>query len=166
MTTDGISGLGDSAEVRFRRITGATRALRAKDGDAVLFESNIEIKRAGAKTLNQVRAVKYIPLVALYEKTDTWYVVPAPDVVRLVSSKTRGQHTENPFESATLSIQNLDAFSLSDERELKDAVRRAVHRGQAFPDLKRAMQKVLSDSKALATSSKDEIQVILSRLGL
>jgi len=86
--------------------------------------------------------------------------------VCLVSSKTRGQHTENPFESATLNIQNLDPFSLSDERELKDAVRHAVHRGQAFPDLQRAMQKVLSDSKALAISSKEEIQVLLSRLDL
>lgn len=55
----------------------------------------IEVKSATSNTLNQVRAVKYIPLVAYHVPTEAWFVVPAPDVVRLVSSKARGQHTEN-----------------------------------------------------------------------
>ena len=64
-------------------------------GDAELGGAFVEVKKATAATLNQVRAVKYIPLVAYHEPTDTWYVVPAHVIVCLVASKGRGQHTEN-----------------------------------------------------------------------
>jgi hypothetical protein len=50
-------------------------------GDALLDDHPIEVKRASANTLNQVRAVKYITLVAYHEPSDTWYVVPAHQVV-------------------------------------------------------------------------------------
>ena len=72
------------------------------------------MKRATSLTLNQVRAVKYLPLVVHYAPTDEWYVVPAHVVVAEVSQKRRGQHTENPFESATLSLNILRPWKVED----------------------------------------------------
>src|SRR5665648_452929 len=109
MSAFGISGGGRKAEEAFRQLTGADKAPRASAGDAVIDGCPIEVKNATANTLNQVRAVKYIPLVAYHQATSTWYVVPAQHVVRLVSGRVRGQHTENPFESATISVKNLAA---------------------------------------------------------
>jgi len=60
----GISGGGADAESRFIALTGATPAARAADGDAILGGNLVEVKGASALTLNQVRATKYITLVA------------------------------------------------------------------------------------------------------
>jgi len=49
-----------------------------------------------------------------YAPTDEWYVVPAHVVVAEVSQKRRGQHTENPFESATLSLNILRPWKVED----------------------------------------------------
>ena len=103
----GLSGGGRSAEDLFRQLAGAVPAGRAAQGDALLQGHPVEIKRATSDTLNQVRAVKYLPIVVHFAPADEWYVVPAHVVVAAVSRKRRGQHTENPFESATLSLRNL-----------------------------------------------------------
>lgn len=164
MSFFGISGGGRSAEDRFRALTGATLAPKASVGDAVLDGCPIEVKNATSDTLNQVRAVKYIPLVAYHVPTDSWYVVPAPDVVRLVSSKARGQHTENPFESATLSVRNLAPYRVTSEATLADEVRAAIARGEAHPKIRAAMEDVLQASKDLAISAIDEVRKALRDL--
>jgi len=130
----------------------------------VLGGCNVEVKRATAATLNQVRAVKYIPLVALHEPTDTWYVVPAHIVVCLVSSKARGQHTENPFESATLNIFGLGKYKIGSEKELKQATLDAIAEAKKYPDLKKAMQSVLQESKDLAVRSIHDVQALITNL--
>lgn len=59
----GISRSGREAERRFMAITGARATDRAELGDAVLNGVTVEIKQTQqAGTLNQVRAVKYLPL--------------------------------------------------------------------------------------------------------
>jgi len=95
-------------------------------GDAELGGTYVEVKKATAATLNQVRAVKYIPLVAFHEPSDTWYVVPAHIIVCLVATKRRGQHTENPFESATLNIFSLGKYQVAHEADLKMATLNAI----------------------------------------
>jgi hypothetical protein len=160
----GISNTGDSAEEAFRRLTGARPPIRAADGDAVLDGCHIEVKKASADTLNQVRAVKFIPLVALHSPTGTWYVIPAPDVVKLVAQKERGQHTENPFESATLSLKKLDGFKVRSESLLATAVREAIERGKSFPRLEAAMRGVLTESKRLALDSRLQVTSLLTEL--
>ena len=160
----GISGDGQSAEERYRRATGAAKSAKSGDGDAVLGGSNIEVKKATKPTLNQVRAVKYIPLVALHEPTDTWYVVPAHVVVCLVSSKGRGQHTENPFESATLNIFALGKYKIGAEKDLKQATLDAIAEARKFPDLKKAMDTVLSESKDLAARSVKSVKALITNL--
>jgi hypothetical protein len=160
----GISRGGDSAEERYRRATGALKSAKSGDGDAVLGGCNIEVKKATAATLNQVRAVKFIPLVALHEPTDTWYVVPAHIIVCLVSSKRRGQHTENPFESATLNIFALGKYKVGAEEELKERTLHALAEAKKYPDLKKAMENVLKESKELAARSVRDVKTLISTL--
>jgi hypothetical protein len=162
----GISNTGTDTESRFREFTGATKTERASDGDAVLEGNLVEIKKASSATLNQVRATKYITLVAHDTRTDDWYVVPAFEVVRLVSRKRRGQHTENPFESATLSINNLGSFRIRNPKDLRAAVLRAVKDSESYPELKREMSQVLAESKALAESSLERVWSTLLDSGI
>jgi len=164
--TQGISHGGHSAEEKFRELTGANKTARAGDGDAILGGVNIEVKQASAATLNQVRPVKYIPLVAYHEPTDSWYVVPAHSVVALASSKTRGQHTENPFESVTLNVNMLEEYRVSAESDLKSRTLKAIKDAEKYPELKESMNKVLRDSKSLAAKSVQDVRTILTKLGL
>jgi hypothetical protein len=164
--TFGISAGGRSAEEAFRALTGATAAPRASEGDALLDGHPVEVKRATSVTLNQVRAVKYIPLAVHFEPTDEWYVVPAHVVVAAVSQKTRGQHTENPFESATLSLAGLYAYKVAAASALRDATLEAIHESERFPELREAMRQVLHESRDLADASLDRVRGLLHRLGL
>lgn len=165
MSEPGISGRGRSAEEAFRAITGAGKPARASDGDALLGGHPVEVKRATNGTLNQVRAVKYIPLVARHEPSDTWYVVPAHDVVRLVSEKARGQHTENPFESATLSVSHLSDYRVP-EAELKAATLKAIQSADEYPEIRENMNQVLEESRELARRSVARVRQTLSRAEL
>ena len=162
----GISNTGDSAEELFRQLTGATKAPQAALGDAVLCGQLIEVKKASSKTLNQVRAVKYIPLVAYYECESLWYVVPANEIVRQCARKARGQHTENPFESATLSLTNLAECAVADPSQLRDRVCTAIEEAARYPKLKELMDRVLRDSQELAARSVAEAHELLADAGL
>ena len=162
----GISGGGRSAEEMFREITGAERPLRAADGDALLDGAPIEVKRATSGTINQVRAIKYIPLVIYFAPEDEWYVVPAHNVVAAVSRKRRGQHTENPFESATLNLSNLSDYRVEDVKQLSARVREAVASSASYPALRDAMRSILADSKALAAESLERVRALLRELGI
>src|SRR5690606_18567861 len=130
-------------------------------GDAVLNGCNVEVKKASAQTINQVRAVKYIPLVVFHEPTSTWYVVPAHVVVCLVSSKPRGQHTENPFESATLNVLALGKYKVAAPEDLKQATLKAIADAERYPEIKAAMARVLADSRALAAKSIADVTALI-----
>jgi hypothetical protein len=166
MSAQGISNTGDSAEELFRQLTGATKAPKAALGDALLGGHFVEVKKASSKTLNQVRAVKYIPLVAYHEPEDRWYVVPANEIVRQCARKARGQHTENPFESATLSLTNLAECAVPDPTQLRDRVYAAIEEAARYPKLKELMDRVLRDSQELTTRSVAEAQKLLADAGL
>jgi hypothetical protein len=161
MSAEGISKSGDSAEELFRQLTGATKASKAALGDAVLGGHYVEVKKASSKTLNQVRAVKYIPLVAYHVDEDRWYVVPANEIVRQCARKARGQHTENPFESATLSLTNLADRAVTDPTQLRDRVYAAIAEAARYPELKELMDRVLQDSQELATRFVGEARKVL-----
>lgn len=162
----GISGGGRSAEELFRQMTGAAPAERAAQGDALREGHPVEIKRATSVTLNQVRALKYLPIVVHYAPGDEWYVVPAHVVVAAVSQKRRGQHTENPFESATLSLKNLGARKVDDQRQLHAATLEAIAQSDRYPELRSAMEEVLRESRDLADASLERVRDLLHRLGL
>ena len=156
----GISYGGREAERKFREITGASRSNKSADGDAVHEGYNIEIKQASRDTLNQVRAVKYLPLVVLDTRFDEWYVVPPNHVVRLAAAKKRGQHTENPFESATLSLAKLGKYTVSG-RNLGSATLEAIQEGERNQPLKEAMSEIRQRSSDLAAWSKNYVLGLL-----
>lgn len=125
----------------------------------------MKVKGASTATLNQVRAVKYIPLVVYFEPHKEWYVVPAHEVVAIVSKKIRGQHTENPFESSTMSMRDWGPFRVEDVR-LRKATLDAIASSESFPELLEAMQEVLRESRMLADTSLDRVRSLLLQLGI
>lgn len=126
----------------------------------------MEVKRATSMTLNQVRAVKYLPLVVHLAVADEWYVVPAHVVVAAVSQKRRGQHTENPFESATLSVRKLGPWRVEDPIRLREMTLEAIAASERYPELRSAMLEVLRESRDVADTSLERVRGLLHRLGL
>ncbi len=162
----GISGGGRDAETRFVALTGAELAPRAVLGDAILEGYYVEIKRAGTATLNQVRAVKYLTLVAYHYPEPCWYVVPPQHVVAHAARRGRGQHTENPFESITVSLNALSEFRIEDESQLRERTLAAAREGEQYPEIKDAMTWVLEQSRALAQASTRRVLEAIQRHGL
>jgi len=162
----GISKGGRRAEILFREYTGASGPTTAAEGDAILDGHPIEIKFASASTLNQVRAVKYSPLVVLHSPPDEWYVVPAHEVVLRVAQRRRGQHTENPFESATLNLRDLGEFRVSDPVDLRSLTLGAIAASALFPELIADMRWILQSSRELADESTMRVGSTIERNGL
>jgi hypothetical protein len=156
----GISKTGNKAEVLFRSLTSSLKPKEAALGDAVKNGIYAEVKKVSGDTLNQVRAVKYITLIAYDADLDNWYVVPACDVVALIAVKERGQHTENPFESATLSLRNLGPFKVS-SANLSAAWAAAVAKSDGKPLLKQKMKDVLADCKKLSSEHKSAVRALI-----
>ncbi len=169
MAADGISRAGTTSEERFIELTGATRAPKAALGDACLDGRYVEVKKATSTTINQVRAVKYLPLVIHrpanfdLEVPERWWVVPAHDVVRLIHAKNgRGQHTENAYESATLSTKHLaDEHEVDAPKNLNARVIRAIRESDEHAQTRRAMEKIRDDAVALAHRAHDEVRQAL-----
>jgi hypothetical protein len=148
-------------------MTGATRAGTRASGNAVLQGRDVQIRQATTTTLNQVRAVRYIPLVVHRLPQDRWYVIPPQIVVAAVCLKARGQHTENPFESANLSLDDFEAYEVKQPGEkLRDATLRAAEDGDRFPELHEAMGRIVQRSRELAEQARDEVIQILRNRGV
>lgn len=156
-TPPGISRLGRDAERRFCDLTGAELCATPALGDALLDGHYVEVKKADGNTINQVRAVKYITLVVYRPELDSWFVVPADEIVRLVARKTRGQHSENPFESATLSIRDLADFRVQSASDLRAETLAAATRSEARQDLRDAMVWVLAECRGLADEALERV---------
>ncbi len=156
----GISKTGNKAEDLFRSLTSSLKPGEARLGDAVKNGNYAEVKKVSGDTLNQVRAVKYTTLVAYDAENDAWYVVPACDVVALIAGKERGQHTENPFESSTLSLRNLGPYKVS-SGNLSAAWDAAVVKSDGKPLLKQKMKDVLQECKDLSTAHKNAVRKLL-----
>ena len=128
--------------------------------------SPVEVKKASKTTVNQVRAVKYIPLVVYYEPSGTWYVVPAHHVVRLVAPKARGQHNEIVFECSTLRVNQLGEFRVAKEADLLAATRFAIAAATKYPELKQEMERALREARKLARDTQARVQEILAKYKL
>lgn len=158
--TTGISSAGREAERLFREITGATQTAKAADGDALLNNHAVEIKQTSTNTLNQVRPVKYLPLVVFDKRNAEWYVVPPNEIVRLVAERSRGQHTENPFESVTISLTKLVEFKVG-EVNLRLATIDAIRQGDSRPELRDTMREIRDKASELAKWSRERVQLLL-----
>ena len=118
------------------------------------------MKQASTNTLNQVRPVKYLPLVVLDTRTSGWYVVPPDEVVRLAAQRGRGQHTENPFESVTLNLAKFRDFKVA-ETDLRSVTIAAFGRGDHRSDLRDVMTEVRDKESSLAAWSRKRVQQML-----
>lgn len=163
MSDFGISGGGREAEDLFFRLPGASKVPVSSKGDALLDGHLIEIKQATKNTLNQVRAVKYLPLVVYFRPTERWYVIPAHEVVRRIAAKARGQHTEIAFECATLSLAALSQFILEDDGDLRARTLAAVEESARFPELKAEMEYVREQASRLASEVRSRVEAILAQ---
>lgn len=166
----GITGKGNSAEERFCKITGAERLPgRSPLGDALFkkeqTEIYVEIKKVGIKeagkggTLNQIRAIKYLPLVVYIDEpmNERWYVVPPDEIVRMVSTKKRGQHGENPFENSSLTSTSLKKYEVS-ARDLSVATWSAWRQGQKNIKLKKDMESLRDELKLISNRYKTSVK--------
>lgn len=114
---------GAHAEQLFRELTGAGIPEKSTSGDA-MFQYNgayryVEVKECNTGSINQVRAMKFIPL-AILDPDNRWIVIPGRDLVDMACRKARGMHTEIPFESMGLTLASLKLFVI--RGELRHAV--------------------------------------------
>ena len=172
MARQAIRREGQDGEEAFLNAVPHSRTTdSAKRGDVRVLcdgvDAYIEVKSCHAATgkagtLNQVRAIKYIPLVVFAPARDTWYVLPAHALVRLAADKQRGQHTEIPFESMNLALNaSLDSFGCT-TGELPDRVHEAVRADRAFVLLRRQMERLLKDISDLRDSHRAAVRALLS----
>jgi len=122
---------GDYAEERFvAAVHGSWYSTDASAGDVVMYHGGrdryVEIKSASGNQVNQVRPIKWIPLAVLHRPTDIWHVLSAPEQVNLACYRSRGQHTELPWECCKLGLPFGEQCR---DRLLADAIARAFDEG-------------------------------------
>lgn len=157
MPRQAIRNEGEPAEQEFfRLVAGARKSPSARLGDAVVAvdgrESYVEVKCVTSNTINQIRAVKLIPL-AIYspEEPLPWAVLSGVDVVRQVFEKDRGQHSELALECANLTRSSLPQNLRCGDDTLNDRVVEAIRRDRRYPELVRVLKSLLDDLAEMKT---------------
>jgi len=160
-----ISGEGNEAEQRFlQRWPAATKPAHSKDGDWSIVVDNqavcVEVKQCAAPpgtagTINQIRAIKYTPMLVYNPALQVWLVVPAAELVRRAAQKQRGQHTEISFESMNLSFRELAEFQCAED-DLVEAVTAAVRFDRAHRILSVAMVALHAQIRSVADNAIHE----------
>lgn len=157
----GISGQGSEAEGMYRSLTGARQSRNRQRGDCVLDGHYVEIKKTSAEgSINQVRPVKYVPLVVWNETTDAWYVIPPHVIVHHAVRKRRGQHSENPFECLALNARWFSGYRVTPS-ELRAATLSCVAIGEAHTTVAGSMRVVLRDVVDLSLKHRQLVQAAL-----
>jgi hypothetical protein len=159
-----ISYDGNEASKKFCSITGF-RELSKTDskGDALEGSMVVEIKKG---TYNQVHPYKYNVLVGYHPDSNTWYVIPPDDVIRLllktknnVTEVVRGQHTPDPMICACLGKVNHPKYNkyIVSDADLRAAVIAAYEQGQASINHKNYAGTIYSEAAKLADNRKQQI---------
>jgi len=156
---------GDNAKNLFRKmVTNVRRSDDSSEGDTeVNIDGNwyhIDVKECQSNTINQVRAIRYQTLVI--HTYAGWYVIPPQEVVRLAAQKSRGQHTEIPFECANLSFNQIQSIYWCSDSQLAERVNTAIRMGQQpqFINVKDAMDKLYSELIKLKEQTKLSVSAI------
>ena len=144
----GITNTGRDAESRFRKLTGALPTPSASQGDAMVSVDGtwqaVEIKYCRGGTLNQVRPIRFLPVAAF--DGECWYAIPANRLVIAASQKTRGQHTEIPWESMTIALKDFMSFRV-EEAGLARQIAMSIREDRSRNDLLEAMKKLRVEIK-------------------
>jgi len=167
---DKISYAGYEAEAMFRRLVPfSIDTTSPSKGDVRVIlggvEHYVEVKSCRSVKggiANQVRAIKYLTIaIHTPARKTAWIVFPANVVLKYVMQKARGQHSEVPFENATVSLGEwADEFACTSE-ELPRRVMGAIFEAGRYPDLKRSMDLLMYDLKRLSYRARDEVEQIL-----
>jgi len=167
-----IRNEGNEAERRFvDLVRGARKADRARDGDAIVSldgsDSYIEIKQCQSSggTINQVRAIKYIPCVVWAPSFGGWYVLSPDQLIELALRKCRGQHNEISFECINFGLRSLpeSLHTLCTDDQLSDVVHEAIRRGRKHPELEQAMRDLLNDIQSLKKEFVDRVRALVTK---
>lgn len=163
-----IRNEGEPAEVQFKALVrGAKDTDAAKKGDARVEldgqDYYVEVKFVTSNTVNQVRAVKYTPL-AIYTPAETlpWAVIPAPDVVRIVYEKPRGQHSELALECANMTLSGVGSHFRVSSAELSDRVHAAIRIGQRYPELAQTLRQLMGDLESMKSEFRERVRASLA----
>ena len=168
MARQAIRNEGDDAESRFLQLVSMSQKSQTPAlGDAVVTVQGkdyyVEIKQCGTRsgTINQVRAIKYIPCVIWASLRNKWYIFPPNRLVKIAAKKNRGQHTEIPFESMNIGMpanNDIQGAIVCDDKELDKQIREAICEGERFPDCREAMSSLLDEIRQLKNKYIDEIE--------
>lgn len=144
------------AKRRFCELTGAIPGDKGLLGDLMLDGHSVAVRVADGGNINQIRAVRYQPLVVL--RNDRWYVVAPDDVIEIVTRTAIGQHGWNPLENKSISSSAVSEYELLHEDQLRDRTLGAIAQGEKRPDLMRAMVTVSQSLSTLAAKSAGIVQ--------
>jgi hypothetical protein len=148
-------------------VRNARKSDSEKHGDAIVEidgqQNYVEIKFTTKSTINQIRAVKFIPL-AIYspQKPLPWAVLSAVEVVRLVHGKSRGQHNELALECAALTLSGLPPSSRYSDSQLSDAVHEAIRSARRYPELAATLNALMARLTATKTEYREKVRVALT----
>jgi hypothetical protein len=162
---DGISATGRTAEAEFCRLTGFSICHDRGRGDALAtvdgIPTPVEVKKCSASTINQVRPIKFLPLVIYNEANRCWYVIGPVPLIKYACGRGRGQHTEIPFESVTLNINAWELYKVGPE-SLKSRVVEVIRESRRHCGIELCMRKLAQDIKDLSDRYKDAIRKVCS----
>lgn len=157
---------GDNAKNQFRLlVTNVRRSNDFSGGDTEVFIDegwhHIDVKECRSSTINQVRAIRYQTLVI--HNDGIWFVIPPQEVVRLVAQKSRGQHTEIPYECAILTLGQIKSVYRCSDLQLVERVYSAIRMGQQlqFLEVKKAMDNLYSELRLLNERTNIRVNSIL-----
>jgi hypothetical protein len=147
-----------------------TNVRRTNDSSAGDTEVNIDgiwyhvdVKDCQSSSVNQVRAIRYQTLVIYNE--GVWYVIPPQEVVRLVAQRSRGQHTEIPFECANISLTQIQSVYRCSDSQLAERVYASIRMGhqQQYIEVKEVMDNLYSDLIKLKERTKSSLTEIFEQ---
>jgi hypothetical protein len=162
-----IRNEGEKAErIVLELVAGSRKSDSAKKGDAIVAldgaDHYVEIKFVTSNTVNQVRAIKFIPL-AIYspQEEKCWAVLPAYEVVRLVFHKDRGQHTELALESANMTLTGISQSFRCNDAELNSVVQNAIRSARKYSRLETTLVDFLACIRGIKGIYAQRIELAL-----
>ncbi len=168
MSRQTIRHEGDAAEARFLELVRDSRkSAQPKQGDCEVLSGGtwrqVELKQCHrGGTINQVRAIKCIPLVIQCPpRGGGWVVIPPADLVRLVATKSRGQHNEIPFECANLTLNSLPDEYVCGDTALEAAVREALVESSSLAAARKVMSELTDGVRTLNETIKKRVRDLL-----
>ena len=151
---DTIKSIGIKGENLFSLfVPRATKTLSKKSGDFdVPYKKGLrstEMKECGKNTINQVRAIRYIPLVVHFTREDYWAVIPPNELVKMASKRNAGQHGILAYENMTITTNNIeDKWKCSGDQLHKNIIK-AIKEGEKNNHMRDGMRVLQAELEGI-----------------